>query len=61
MKIKIHMKSGKTLTQSGVKDYRIEYTDSAIIAISIDLHWFQSRTIIIASLDLDSIEAMTKH
>lgn len=62
MQIRIHMKSGKTLVETGVSDYTIRYTDEQITYISIELSWWRRcRTIIIGSIDLKSIEAITIH
>jgi len=59
MRLHIHMKSGKTLTQRGVKDYSYKYNNNQITAISIELRWWARKSILITSLDMKSIEAMT--
>ena len=60
MKLKIHMKSGKTLSQRGVKSYKIRWDDHAITGIEFTLKWWAKTTVIVSSLDLGSIEAITK-
>jgi len=60
MIIEIHMKSGKTLTQSGVKDYSIKYNNEQIVSIELRLYWWAKFSIIVGSLDLKQIEAVTK-
>lgn len=60
MKIKIHMKSGKTLTQKGVKDYSIKYNNDQIVSVELELYWLFNFSIIMGSIDLKSIEAITK-
>jgi len=61
MKLKIHMRSGKTLVQNNVKDWGIKYNSEQITSLSIDINWWGNRTIILGALDLNSIEAITKH
>jgi len=62
MKIKIHMKSGKTLVESYVKDFTVKYNNNEITGLNIDLFWYaRNRTIFMAALDLGNIEAITMH
>lgn len=61
MKIKIHMKSGKTLVQNGVKHYNYSYNNDQITKLSLDLRWWAKRSIFVSSLDLKSIEGITRN
>lgn len=61
MKLKIYMKSGNVITQSGVSDYQIAYEGNEIKRLSIDLYWWGRRRLIMSSLDLSQIEAITRH
>lgn len=58
MKINIHMESGKTLTQNGVKDYSIKWRGDEVVSLAIELKWYQKRTLILGSLNLSRIEAI---
>lgn len=61
MKLKLHMKSGKTLVQNGVKDYTYKFTSESITYLSITTYWWARRTILVPSVDLSQIEAITSH
>lgn len=61
MKLKIYMKSGNIVTQGGVKDYKIYYEGNEVKQLSIDLYWWGRRRLIMSSLDLSQIEAITRH
>jgi hypothetical protein len=58
VKILIHMKSGKTITQSGVKNYSFTYSGDDIKSIEIELYWFSKRTMLVPCLRFSSIEAV---
>lgn len=60
MIIEIHMKSGKTLKQRGVKDFSFKYNNDQITTLRIELYWWSNFSIFINSIDLASIEAITK-
>lgn len=61
MKLKIHMKSGKTLVQRGVKEYNFKYTSNEVIGINIELKWWAKFSVLVGTLALDQIEAITRH
>ncbi|HHZ95398.1 MAG TPA: hypothetical protein EYN67_07545 [Flavobacteriales bacterium] len=61
MKLKIHMKSGKTLVERGVKDFNLTYGDKGITQLEIILYWYHTRTVIMGALDLACIESITRH
>lgn len=61
MKLKIHMKSGKTLIQRGVKDWSLKHNNQQMTELSIEVYFWSTLTIIMASLDLSSVEAITRH
>ena len=61
MKLKLHMKSGKTLVQRGVKDCKYSYNSTSITALTITTYWWARQTILVPSIDLSQIEAITIH
>lgn len=60
MVIKIHFKSGKTITQKGVKDYNVKFNGDDIVFLSLDLYWFASRTCLVPTVRLDQIECIER-
>lgn len=61
MKINIFMKSGNVITLTRVKTWAIKYNCNNIVSLSISYHrWFQKERLIIESIDLKSVEAITK-
>ena len=61
MKLKLHMKSGKTLVQRGVKTYTYRFSPESITYLSITTYWWAKQTILVPSVDLNQIEAITIH
>lgn len=61
MKLKIHMKSGKTLVQRGVKEYNFTCIGGKITGVKLKLKWWASFTIVLGTLAPDQIEAVTRH
>lgn len=61
MVILIHMKSGKTLKVTGVKDYTFKYKGNEITFIGITYNTFRfGKRLLVETLDLSQIEAIER-
>lgn len=52
MKLKIHMKSGKTLVQRGVKNYNFKCNSDEIKEVKIMLYWWSTFSIIVPTFTI---------
>ena len=60
MKLSIHMKSGKTLIQKNVANYKIKHLENEITSFSFLLEPKGHLTLVMGALDLSSIEAIER-
>jgi hypothetical protein len=63
MKIKLHMKSGKTLKLKYVKDFSYRYTGDTITSIEVKYNWvgkLPKSRVFIPSVVLSQIEAIER-
>lgn len=61
MRINIFMKSGSVIALSRVRKWEIGFTRNQVTSLSIEYYrWSAKERLIVGSIDLSNIEAMTK-
>lgn len=59
MKVTVYMKSGNQLVQRAVRDYSVKNIGDEITGLEIKLHWWGKRTLLVGTVALSQIEAVS--
>lgn len=59
MKVTIYMKSGNKLVQRGVKEYSVKHVGDDITGLSVKVHFWARLRVLVGTVALSQIEAVT--